>query len=277
MDYMLNPMICIVWCSKAATDLFPAVPFGVFALGFCLLFTGLNLRGVEVSARFNAFLAAGMGVVIVAFLFAVAKYLVTHGVGRRGQHAHPPVLRSRALELGRGPHRDVDRGADVYRLRRHLDPVGGGGKSPPQHPARHRLHLPRHRHPVGGRGLRRPAGLARLRAVPQGGDRLRPHRHARRRLRPLHRHHGDPHRGQHRLGHRRPARGGAPALRHGAQRRPAPAILRRPQSQDPGPPQQRALRRRGGAGGGVRARRDRRVTTSGPSCSTSGPCWPSWA
>ena len=84
MDYMLNPMICIVWCSKAATDLFPGVPFAVFAVAFCLLFTGLNLRGVEVSARFNAFLAAGMGIVILAFLFSAVKYLLTHLGGDGG-------------------------------------------------------------------------------------------------------------------------------------------------------------------------------------------------
>src|SRR5688500_15811979 len=60
MDYMLNPMICILWCSKAAVDVMPGVPFAVFAVGFCALFTGLNLRGIEASARFNTVLAAGM-------------------------------------------------------------------------------------------------------------------------------------------------------------------------------------------------------------------------
>ncbi|MBI4420653.1 MAG: APC family permease [Gemmatimonadetes bacterium] len=84
MDYMINPMICIVWCSKAATDLFPAVPFGVFALAFFLLFTGLNLRGIEVSARFNTFLAAGMGIVILAFLAAAIQYVLTQVDGGGG-------------------------------------------------------------------------------------------------------------------------------------------------------------------------------------------------
>jgi putrescine importer len=78
MDYMLNPMICIVWCSKAAMDFVPGVPFGVFAVAFFLLFTGLNLRGVEVSARFNTVLAAGMGVVIIVFLAAAIRYILGH-------------------------------------------------------------------------------------------------------------------------------------------------------------------------------------------------------
>jgi putrescine importer len=75
MDYMLNPMICILWCSKAAVDVMPGVPFGVFAFGFCALFTGLNLRGIEASARFNTILAAGMGVVIAVFFFAAARHI----------------------------------------------------------------------------------------------------------------------------------------------------------------------------------------------------------
>jgi putrescine importer len=81
MDYMLNPMICIVWCSKAAMDFLPGIPFGVFAVAFFLLFTGLNLRGVEVSARWNALLAAGMGVVIIVFLVAAVRYILGHVEG----------------------------------------------------------------------------------------------------------------------------------------------------------------------------------------------------
>src|SRR5438477_1189516 len=68
MDYMLNPMICIVWCSKGAMEFVPQIPYAVWAVGFFALFTGLNLRGVKASARFNTVLAAGMGVVIVVFL-----------------------------------------------------------------------------------------------------------------------------------------------------------------------------------------------------------------
>jgi putrescine importer len=78
MDYMLNPMICILWCSKAAVSVLPEIPFGVFAVAFFALFTAINLRGVEASARFNTILAAGMGVVIVIFLAAAARYIFGH-------------------------------------------------------------------------------------------------------------------------------------------------------------------------------------------------------
>src|SRR5438270_8122515 len=52
MDYLLNPMICIVWCSAGAMQFVPAVPYAVWALLFFALFTWLNLRGVKASARF---------------------------------------------------------------------------------------------------------------------------------------------------------------------------------------------------------------------------------
>src|SRR3954452_7528553 len=51
MDYMLNPMICIIWCSKAAINFAPAVPYAVWAIFFFAIFTGLNLRGIRSSAR----------------------------------------------------------------------------------------------------------------------------------------------------------------------------------------------------------------------------------
>src|SRR2546423_1234020 len=81
MDYLLNPTICIVWCSKGMMEFLPQLPFAVWAVLFFLLFTGLNLRGVRTSARFNTVLAAAMGVVIVVFLAATARYGICHFAG----------------------------------------------------------------------------------------------------------------------------------------------------------------------------------------------------
>jgi amino acid transporter len=78
MDYMLNPLICIIWCSKAAINLAPGVPYWTWAIFFFLLFTALNLRGIKTSARINAGLATGMGVVIVIFFIAAARYIFGH-------------------------------------------------------------------------------------------------------------------------------------------------------------------------------------------------------
>ena len=75
MDYILNPLICTIWCSKAAQNFFPHMPYFLWAIFFALLFTWLNLRGVETSARINAFLAAGMGIVIVIFVVEAIGYI----------------------------------------------------------------------------------------------------------------------------------------------------------------------------------------------------------
>lgn len=76
MDYMLNPVICTIWCSKAAGNIVPEIPYAVWAFFFAALFTGLNLRGIRASARTNAVLAAGMGVVILIFSLATLRYLL---------------------------------------------------------------------------------------------------------------------------------------------------------------------------------------------------------
>jgi putrescine importer len=79
MDYLLNPMICIIWISQQAHVFAPAVPYGAWAIFFALVFTALNVQGVKTSARVNSALAAGMGVVIAIFFVAAARYIFGHG------------------------------------------------------------------------------------------------------------------------------------------------------------------------------------------------------
>jgi putrescine importer len=75
MDYMLNPMICIIWCSQQAHVFAPAIPYWGWAIFFALVFTGLNLQGIKTSARVNAGLATAMGVVIAIFFVTAARYI----------------------------------------------------------------------------------------------------------------------------------------------------------------------------------------------------------
>jgi amino acid transporter len=75
MDYMLNPMICIVWCSQQAHVFAPGVPYLIWAIFFGLVFTGLNIQGIKTSARVNTALAAGMGAVVAIFFVAAARYI----------------------------------------------------------------------------------------------------------------------------------------------------------------------------------------------------------
>src|SRR5437763_15984991 len=47
MDYMLNPMICIILCSQQAHVFAPGVRYAVWAIFFGAVFTGLNIHGVK--------------------------------------------------------------------------------------------------------------------------------------------------------------------------------------------------------------------------------------
>lgn len=83
MDYMLNPIICAIWCSMAAQNVLPQIPYAAWALAFVLVFTGLNLRGVQTSSRVNTLLALGMSIVVVIFIAYAIRYiaLVARPVG----------------------------------------------------------------------------------------------------------------------------------------------------------------------------------------------------
>ena len=81
MDYMLNPIICIVWVSQQAHVFAPAIPYWAWAVLMALLFTGLNILGIRTSARINAGLAAGMGVVIAIFFVSAARFIFGHPHG----------------------------------------------------------------------------------------------------------------------------------------------------------------------------------------------------
>src|SRR3981189_1013580 len=76
MDYMLNPMICIVWCSQQAHVFASGIPYWGWALFFGGIFTFLNIQGIKTSARVNTALAAGMGAAVaVFFLVAIPLHM----------------------------------------------------------------------------------------------------------------------------------------------------------------------------------------------------------
>lgn len=76
MDYLLNPIICIVWCSQAARNILPGVPFAFWAIAFALAFTFLNTRGIQTSGRVNAILTVVMTIVVVLFLGEGIRYIL---------------------------------------------------------------------------------------------------------------------------------------------------------------------------------------------------------
>jgi len=88
-DYIMNPIICVIWISKAAINLIPEIPFGVYAIAFTCLFTAMNLRGIESSSRTNTIIAAGLGVVIILFLGAAIRYLFLNPPANAGEWTRP--------------------------------------------------------------------------------------------------------------------------------------------------------------------------------------------
>ena len=78
MDYMLNPLICTIWCAQEAHQFAPGVPVVIWKIFFAGVFTLLNIRGIKTSARINAGMAAAMGAVVVVIFVAAARYLFGH-------------------------------------------------------------------------------------------------------------------------------------------------------------------------------------------------------
>ena len=78
LDYLLNPLICTIWCSKAAANILP-IPYPIWVFFFALLFTLLNLRGIEASAATNRWLTIAMSVVVAYMLICMLRYLAGAG------------------------------------------------------------------------------------------------------------------------------------------------------------------------------------------------------
>jgi amino acid transporter len=75
-DYVMNPIICVIWASKASMNFIPEIPFAAYAVFYAALFTLMNLRGIEASARTNTAIATGLGIVIILFLGSAIRYLL---------------------------------------------------------------------------------------------------------------------------------------------------------------------------------------------------------
>lgn len=79
LDYLIIPILNVVFCSLTLHRLVPAVPYPVWAVLTAVVITVLNLRGVKATARANAILLAVMCIVIAAFVALAARYVVNQG------------------------------------------------------------------------------------------------------------------------------------------------------------------------------------------------------
>ncbi len=74
MDYVLNPVICTIWCAGAMRNFFPETSPDLWRLVFAALFTFLNLRQIQTTARINIGLTITMGLVILWMTVASLRY-----------------------------------------------------------------------------------------------------------------------------------------------------------------------------------------------------------
>lgn len=88
-DYVLNPIICVIWASKASMNFIPEIPFAAYAVFYALLFTVMNLRGIEASAHTNTVIATGLGIVIILFLGSAVRYLMLNPPTGAGEWTRP--------------------------------------------------------------------------------------------------------------------------------------------------------------------------------------------
>jgi putrescine importer len=99
MDYMINPIICTIWCAQQAHQFAPGVPVFAWKIIFAASFTLLNLRGVKASARFNLGMVIFMGIVIVGIFMASARYIL--GVPHDAGYFIRPFYDSSTFTFGR--------------------------------------------------------------------------------------------------------------------------------------------------------------------------------
>ena len=88
-DYMVNPLIVIVWCSEAAMNFVPEVPYPVWAIVFFALFTMLNLMGIKSSARVNGLFTAALTAVVFVFFITATRYILHHDHSAPGFFSRP--------------------------------------------------------------------------------------------------------------------------------------------------------------------------------------------
>ncbi len=89
MDYIVNPLICTIWCAGQAHEFAPGLPVWGWKIFFAVVFTLLNIQGIKTSARVNATLAALMsGVVVIVFVTTI-RYIFGHAHSDPGFFTRP--------------------------------------------------------------------------------------------------------------------------------------------------------------------------------------------
>jgi putrescine importer len=88
-DYILIPLLSVIFASLTAAKLAPQIPYYVWATIAAAGITLINLRGIEMTARANYLMNLIMGASLVWFI-AVAVWALLHGVGEGALFSRKP-------------------------------------------------------------------------------------------------------------------------------------------------------------------------------------------
>jgi putrescine importer len=89
MDYIVNPLICTIWCAGQAHEFAPGLPVWGWKIFFAVVFTLLNMQGIKTSARVNTGLAAVMSAVVVLVFVTTIRYIFGHPHSEPGFFTRP--------------------------------------------------------------------------------------------------------------------------------------------------------------------------------------------
>lgn len=106
LDYILIPLVSIIYAALTAQRLVPGVPYAVWAVTFSVTLTLVNIPGIRVTARAGEVMMAIMSVCAILFIYLAARYIVgLHGAAGLFTSValiHPQTFALRPLMLGAG-------------------------------------------------------------------------------------------------------------------------------------------------------------------------------
>ena len=106
LDYVLIPLVSIIYAALTAQRLLPAIPYEVWAVAFTVVLTLINIPGIRVTARAGEVMMTVMSLCAVAFVFLAGRYIVAaHGFSGLFDVSaiyRPSTFAVRPLMLGAG-------------------------------------------------------------------------------------------------------------------------------------------------------------------------------
>lgn len=106
LDYILIPLVSIIYAALTAERLVPGVPYIVWAVSFTIALTLINIPGIRVTARAGEIMMAIMSICAVLFIFLAVRYVATalgfEAIFNRSALFRPETFAVRPLMLGAG-------------------------------------------------------------------------------------------------------------------------------------------------------------------------------